>query len=70
MSADKFKKRLLSIVSGEYKPTPDEPKIWFESLKSNEALLHYLKNTDEEISKQVKLLNEIDNGDDYLCNDL
>jgi len=45
-------------------------EIWFESLKSNEALLHYLKNTDEEISKQVKLLNEIDNGDDYLCNDL
>ena len=36
----------------------------------NEALLAYLKNTDEKISKQVQILNQIDNDDDYLGEDL
>lgn len=29
-----FRKRTMAIVSGEYKPKPDEPKIWFESIRS------------------------------------
>jgi predicted transcriptional regulator len=28
------KERLFAIARGEYKPTPDEPKIWFSSIES------------------------------------
>jgi len=29
-----YKKRTIAIAKGEYIPKPDEPKIWFESLKT------------------------------------
>ncbi len=33
-SFEEYKKRTLAIAKGEYKPLPDEPKIWFESSQS------------------------------------
>ena len=34
MPWEQSKERVLAIVSGEYKPAPDEPKIWFGSKES------------------------------------
>ena len=34
-----YKKRSLAIARGEYRPQPDEPKIWFESLQSMAQIL-------------------------------
>ncbi len=34
MSLDDFKKHTIAIAKGEYKPQKDEPKIWFNSIKS------------------------------------
>ena len=47
MSREEYVKRTIAIAKGEYKPKKNEPKIWFESLKSvaqvlgsdNQALL-------------------------------
>jgi predicted transcriptional regulator len=56
MPQDKIRARLLSIVRGEYKPKPSEPKIWFTSMRSlaevlsdeNRALLQVIKETKPE----------------------
>jgi predicted transcriptional regulator len=50
MPLDKFKKQTIAIAKGEYKPKWDEPKIWFNSMKSlanilsekNQELLHLI----------------------------
>ncbi len=34
MPQDKIRARVLAIARGEYKPKPNEPKIWFTSMKS------------------------------------
>jgi len=34
-----YKKRSLAIAKGKYRPRPDEPKIWFESLQSMAQVL-------------------------------
>ncbi|MDI9571038.1 MAG: transcriptional regulator [Pseudomonadota bacterium] len=39
MSYEDYKKRSLAIARGEYRPQPDEPKIWFESLQSMAQVL-------------------------------
>lgn len=52
MPQDKIRERIYAIAKGEYKPKPDEPKIWFTSMKSlaevlsddNRALLHVIKD--------------------------
>jgi len=31
---EEMKARTLAIVKGEFKPTPDEPKLWFSSIES------------------------------------
>lgn len=31
MPREEYQKRIIAIARGEYKPSPDEPKIWFES---------------------------------------
>ncbi len=31
-------KRTIAIAKGEYKPKADEPKVWFESIKSLEQV--------------------------------
>jgi len=40
MSQDTFKKRTIAIAKGEYVPKRDEPKVWFESLKSMAEVLN------------------------------
>lgn len=49
---DKIRERLLTIAAGKLRPGPDEPKIWFTSMKSlaevlsddNRALLHTIRD--------------------------
>lgn len=56
MSQDEIRKRVLAIARGDYKPKPDEPKVWFTSMKSlaevlsddNRALLHVIAETKPE----------------------
>ncbi len=50
MPQEKIRERVLAIASGSYKPKPNEPKVWFTSMKSlaevlsdeNRALLHVI----------------------------
>ncbi len=39
MPFEQYKKRTIAIAKGEYVPKKDEPKIWFESLKSMAQIL-------------------------------
>lgn len=39
ISRDDYAKRTIAIAKGKYKPRNDEPKIWFESLKSMSQVL-------------------------------
>jgi len=39
MTHEDYKKRTLAIARGEYRPHPDEPKVWFESLRSMAQVL-------------------------------
>lgn len=39
ISKDDYVNRTIAIAKGEYKPRKDEPKIWFESLKSMSQIL-------------------------------
>jgi predicted transcriptional regulator len=39
ISKDEFIARTIAIAKGEYKPSNDEPKMWFESIKSFAQLL-------------------------------
>ena len=39
MSREAYKQRTLAIARGGYKPKKNEPKIWFESLKSMAQIL-------------------------------
>ena len=39
ISKANYIKRTLAIAKGEYKPRKDEPKIWFESIKSMSQIL-------------------------------
>ena len=56
-----YKKRTMAIARGEYVPTPDEPKVWFQSLETmsqvlsdkNRALLALIVRT------QPKSLSEL-----------
>lgn len=34
-----YKKRSLAIARGEYRPRPNEPKVWFESVRSMAQVL-------------------------------
>ncbi len=31
---DKMRQRVLAIARGDYQPAPDEPKVWFTSIRS------------------------------------
>lgn len=56
MPQDQIRKRMIAIAKGEYKPKPDEPKIWFTSMRSvaevlsdqNRALLKVIQETNPE----------------------
>ena len=39
MPKDEFIAMTMAIAKGEYKPKPDDPKIWFESLQSMSQVL-------------------------------
>ena len=61
MSQKEIRERTLAIVRGEYKPTVDEPKIWFTSIRSlaevlsddNQALLQVI------MEKKPQSINEL-----------
>jgi|HubBroStandDraft_6_1064221.scaffolds.fasta_scaffold678217_2 predicted transcriptional regulator len=36
---DAFKKRTMAIVKGEYKPSKNEPRVWFESIETLSQVL-------------------------------
>ncbi len=39
MSKEQYKQRTMKIAKGLYKPKKDEPKVWFESVKSMAQIL-------------------------------
>jgi len=39
MPLDEFRARTIAIAAGELKPSPDEPKVWFQSLESFSKIL-------------------------------
>ncbi len=39
MTFEQYKKRTIAIAKGDYIPKKDEPKVWFESLKSMAQIL-------------------------------
>ncbi len=50
ISREGYKKRTLAIGRGEYKPSKDEPKIWFESLQ---FMARVLCNENRELLKKI-----------------
>lgn len=50
MSREDYKKRTIAIAKGTYKPKKNEPKIWFESIKS---LAQVLSNENQELLKII-----------------
>ncbi len=50
MSREDYKKRTIAIAKGTYKPKKNEPKIWFESIKS---LAQVLSNENQELLKLI-----------------
>lgn len=64
MSQNEIRERTLAIAQGKYKPKPDEPKIWFTSIRSlaevlsdeNQALLQtILEKKPDSISELAKI---------------
>lgn len=61
MPQEKIRERMLLIAKGSYKPEPNEPKIWFTSMRSlaevlsdeNRALLHIIKDTKPNSIKEL-----------------
>jgi predicted transcriptional regulator len=55
-SLEQYKKRTMDIVCGQYVPSPQEPKVWFQSLETmaqvlsdkNRALLALIVKTQPE----------------------
>lgn len=50
MSKEDYKNRTMAIVRGKYKPKKDDPKIWFESIKS---MAQILSNENQELLKII-----------------
>ncbi len=50
MSKDDYKQRTISIAKGEYTPKENEPKIWFESMRS---LAQILSNENQDLLKLI-----------------
>jgi len=50
MSKQEYKKRTIAIAKGEYTPKRNEPKIWFESMKS---LAQILSNENQALLKTI-----------------
>ena len=64
MPQEKIRQRMLDIAAGEYKPAPDEPVIWFTSMRSlaevlsdeNRALLRVIRESEPD---SIKVLSEM-----------
>ncbi len=50
ISRDNYVKRTIAVAKGQYKPLDDEPKIWFESLKSMSQIL---SNENQDLLKLI-----------------
>jgi len=50
MTKEAYKQRTIAIAKGEYKPKKNEPKIWFESLKS---MAQVLSNENRQLLKTI-----------------
>jgi len=50
MSKEDYKKRTIAIAKGEYKPKKNEPKVWFESVKS---MAQVLSSENQELLKTI-----------------
>ena len=50
ISQKSYKNRTIAIAKGEYKPKKNEPKIWFESIKS---LSQVLSNENQDLLKLI-----------------
>jgi len=63
MSKEDYKKRTIAIAKGEYDAKRNEPKIWFESVKSmaqilsneNQDLLRIIKDQKPDSLKELEL---------------
>ena len=62
MPLSQYKQRSLAIAKGEYVPKQDEPKIWFESLKSMAQILSHENQTLLKVilKEQPKSLGELE----------
>jgi predicted transcriptional regulator len=50
MSRIDYQKRTIAIAKGEYTPKKDEPKVWFESVKS---MAQVLSNENQNLLKTI-----------------
>ncbi len=50
MPINEYKARTIAIAKGEYTPKKDEPKVWFESLKS---MAQILGNENQQLLKVI-----------------
>lgn len=50
LSRDEYRKRTIAIAKGLYKPKRNEPKVWFESVKS---LSQVLSNDNQDLLKTI-----------------
>ncbi len=50
ISRENYVKRTIAVAKGQYKPSDDEPKIWFESLKS---MSQVLSNENQDLLKLI-----------------
>jgi len=50
MTKEAYKQRTIAIARGEYNPKKNEPKIWFESLKS---MAQVLSNENRQLLKTI-----------------
>ena len=62
MPLKEYKQRIIAITKGEYRPRKEEPKIWFESLKSMAQILSYENQTLLKVilKEQPKSLGELE----------
>jgi len=64
MPHNEFQQRVLKIAKGEYVPSKDEPKIWFDSIRSAAEVLseenrNLLKMIVEHSPHSIKELSDI-----------
>ena len=50
ISKEDYQKRTIAIAKGEYKPRKNEPKVWFDSVKS---MAQVLGNENQELLKLI-----------------